>query len=177
MWGSRNFLSTPPVILDVRVSQNIDRSSWLVLAGVAILTVLGLGATFEAWATWPAADTVTPTGVVATYVRAIQTGDAFHAWLYLAQDASQTTPGEPPRPVLSEADFRAQVQNSRQQTSPRVRILNVSQSADTATVQLEVSHASGDPLTGVSTQQLTVTLTRLAEGWRITSDPYPWQFK
>jgi hypothetical protein len=157
--------------------KDIDRSSWLVLAGVAILTVLGLGATFEAWATWPAADTVTPTGVVATYVRAIQTGDAFHAWLYLAQDPSQYTPRQPPRPVLSEADLRQEIQSSRQPTSPRVRILSVNQSADTATVQLEVSRASGDPLTGVTTLQVTVTLARLAQGWRITSDPFPWQFQ
>jgi hypothetical protein len=164
---------------DVRVSgpQNIDRSSWLVLAGAAILAVVGIGATFVARSTWPTADRVTPTDVVATYVRAVEAGDAFQAWLLLVQDPSQTTPGAPPRPVLSQADFRAQVQNSRQPTIPRVRILNVSQSADTATVQLEVSRASGDPLTGVTTQQVALTLTRLAEGWRITSDPFPWQFQ
>ena len=156
---------------------NIDRSSRLVLAGAAVLAVVGMGTTFVVRSTWPAADTVTPTGVVATYVRAIQSGDAARAWLYLTHDATQTPPGEPPRPVLSQADFRNQVQSSRQPTSPRVRILGVSQSGDTATVTLEVSHASGDPLTGATTQPVALSLVRVGIGWQIASDPFPWQFQ
>jgi hypothetical protein len=58
-----------------------------------------------------------------------------------------------------------------------VRILSVSQSGDTATVMLEVSHASGDPLTGATTQQFALALFRVGGGWQIASDPFPWQFQ
>ena len=156
---------------------NLDRSSWLVLASAAVLAVVGMGTTFVVRNTWPAADTVTPTGVVATYVRAVQAGDAARAWLYLTHDATQTPAGEPPRPVLSQADFRNQVESSRQPTSPRVRILSVSQSGDTASVTVEVSRASGDPLTGATTQQFALSLVRVGSGWQIASDPFPWQFQ
>jgi len=161
----------------VRPLGNIDRSSWLVLASASILTVVGMGTTFVVRNTWPAADSVTPTGVVATYVRAVQAGDAARAWLYLTHDATQAPAGEPPRPVLSQADFRNQVESSRQPTSPRVRILSVSQSGDTASVTVEVSRASGDPLTGATTQQFALSLVRVGSGWQIASDPFPWQFQ
>jgi hypothetical protein len=58
-----------------------------------------------------------------------------------------------------------------------VRILGVSQSGDTASVTLEVSHASGDPLTGATTQQVALSLVRVGIGWQIASDPFPWQFQ
>jgi len=161
----------------VRPLGNIDRSSWLVLASAAVLAVVGMGTTFVVRNTWPAADTVTPTGVVATYVRAVQAGDAARAWLYLTHDATPAPAGEPPRPVLSQADFRNQVESSRQPTSPRVRILSVSQSGDTASVTVEVSRASGDPLTGATTQQFALSLVRVGSGWQIASDPFPWQFQ
>ncbi|TMD85343.1 MAG: DUF4878 domain-containing protein [Chloroflexi bacterium] len=156
---------------------NLDRSSWLVLASAAVLAVVGMGTTFVVRNTWPAADTVTPTGVVATYVRAVQAGDAARAWLYLTHDATQAPAGEPPRPVLSQADFRNQVESSRQPTSPRVRILSVTQSGDTASVTVEVSRASGEPLTGATTQQFALSLVRVGSGWQIASDPFPWQFQ
>jgi hypothetical protein len=159
----------------VRPLEHLDRSSLLVLAGVAILTIAGVGATLLTSVSSPAADATTPLGVVTTYVRAIQAGDADRAWALTAEGTGQPAPGGPLRPFLSRDDFRAQVHSGRQPTGPRIRILSSSQSADTATVQLEVSHASGDPLTGASSQQLTIALTRQADGWRITSDPYPGQ--
>ena len=161
----------------MRPLETIDRSSWLALAGVGILTIAGIGATLLSSAGSPAADSSTPLGVVTNYVRAIQAGDAYKAWFLVTPNVNQSIPGEPPRPVPTEEDFRQQVQSSRQPTSPRVRVLTVSQSADTATVQLEVSRASGNPLTGASTQQLAVMLARQADGWKITSDPFPWQFQ
>ena len=156
--------------------KTLDRSSWLVLVSVGILSIAGVAATLLTSLSRPPADLSTPLGVVTTYVRAIQAGDGDRAWALTAQNASQPTPGEPPREILSRDDFRQQVQSSRQPTGPRVRILSVSQSADTATVQLEVSRASGNPLTGVSTQQVALPLTRQADGWRITSN-FPWQFQ
>jgi hypothetical protein len=162
----------------VRVGQldKIDRPSRLALAGVGILTIVGIGATLLTSSSRPATNSPTPVGVVTTYVVAIQAGNASKAWAVLAQ-SGQPTAGEPPRPVLSEDDFRNQVQSSRQPTSPRVRILAVHQSSDTASIQLEISHASGNPLTGASTQEVTLDLARQANGWRITSDPQPWQFQ
>jgi ketosteroid isomerase-like protein len=161
----------------VRPLENIDRPSWLALAGVGILTIAGIGATLLSSAGSPAADPSTPLGVVTSYIRAVQAGDASKAWALITPNVNQSVPGEPPRPVPTEDDFRQQVQSSRQPTSPRVRVLNVTQSADTATVQLEVSRASGNPLTGVSSQQVPVMLARQADGWKITSDPFPWQFQ
>ena len=161
---------------DVRVrALDLDRSSRLVLTGVAILTIAGIGATLLTASSSPASHVSTPLGVVTTYVRAIQAGDADRAWGLTAVSTTPPAQNEPPRPFLSRDDFRAQVQSSRQSTSPRTRILSSSQSVDTATVLLEVSHASGNPLTGVSSDQLTISLTRQADGWRITSDPAPWQ--
>ena len=115
--------------------------------------------------------------MVTNYVRAVQAGDAYKAWFLVTPNVNQSIPGEPPRPVPTEEDFRQQVQSSRQPSSPRVRVLAFSQSADTATVQLEVSRASGNPLTGASSQQVGVMLARQANGWKITSDPFPWQFQ
>jgi hypothetical protein len=155
--------------------ESLDRSSRLVLAGVAILTIAGVGATLLTGSGQPAADTSTPLGVVTTYVRAIQAGDADRAWALTAQRTIQPGPGLPPRPLLTRDDFRQQLQSSRQPTGPRIRILSSDQSADSATVNLEISHASGDPLTGVSTQSVTIFLTREAVGWRITADPFPGQ--
>ena len=161
----------------MRPVDNVDRSAWLVLAGVAILTIAGIGATLLTRTSQAAADPSTPSGVVTTYVRAIQAGDADRAWGLTAQTAGQSIPGEHPREILTRDDFRQQVQSYRQPTGPRVRILSVSQSADTASVHLEVSHASGNPLTGVSTRQVDLILTRQSDGWRITADPFPWQFQ
>lgn len=161
--------------LDVRgfALKGIDRSSWLVLAGVGILTILGFGATLLAWSSRPTADASTASGVVTTYVRAIQAGDADRAWALLAPMAGQPAPVV----VATQTQFRLQLRSSRQPTSPGVRILSVSQSAATATVQLEVRRPSGDLLTGASTEQVAVSLARQADGWRITSDPFPWQFQ
>ena len=161
----------------VRPLESIDRPSRLVLVGVGVLTIAGIGATLLSYTRSPTADSSTPLGVVTRYVRAIQAGDATRAWDLLTPNVNQSIPGEPPRPVPTKEDFRQQVQSSRQPTSPRVRVLTVSQSADTATVQLEVSRASGNPLTGASTQQVGIMLARQADGWKITSDPFPWQFQ
>jgi hypothetical protein len=155
----------------------IDRPSRLALASVGILTIVGILATLLTGSGRPAANSSTPVGVVTTYVLAIQAGDANRAWAVLAQSGSQPTAGVPLRPILSKDDFRNQVQSSRQPTSPRVRILGVTQSAETATVELEISHASGDPLTGATTQQVSLSLARQGGNWWITSDAFPWQFQ
>src|ERR1700682_4627207 len=157
--------------------EKIDRPSLLALVGVGILTIFGIGATLLTGSSRPAANSSTPVGAVTTYVLAIQAVDANRAWAVLAQSGSQPTTGEPPRPVLSEDDFRNQVQSSGQATRPRLRILAVHQSSDTASTQLEVTRASGNPLTGAATQQITLDLARLVNGWRITSDPQPWPFQ
>jgi hypothetical protein len=155
----------------------IDRLSGLALAGVGILAIAGIGAMLLTGSSGPPANASTPAGAVTTYVLAIQAGDASKAWALLSPSGTQPPAGEPSHPVLSEDDFRNQVQSSRQPTSPRVRILGVSQSTAAATVQLEISHASANPLTGATTQQVTLDLAPQADGWRIISDPQPWQFQ
>ena len=154
----------------------IGRSSGLVVAAVAILTLSGSLAVMLSRANAVAADASTPRGVVATYVRAIQAGDADRAWELLSQNATGPVPGEP-RPIFSRDDFRQQVRSSRQPTAPGVRVVTISESDDTATVQLSITHASANPLTGMSAQQATISLVRQAGSWLITSDPFPWQFQ
>src|SRR5438034_2125753 len=117
----------------------IDRSSGLVVAAVAILTLSGSLAVMLSRANAVAADASTPRGVVATYVRAIQAGDADRAWELLSQSATGPVPGEP-RPIFSRDEFRQQVQSSRRPTLPGVRIVKVSESSDTATVQRAYAH-------------------------------------
>ena len=155
--------------------RTIDRSSRLVLVSVATLSIAGVAATLLTSLGRPSSDLSTPLGVVTTYVRAIQAGDADRAWALTTVTTTQPDPNAPPRPFLSKDDFRQQVATSRQLTSPRIRILSSSQGADAASVQLEVSHASANPLTGSRTEQFTLDLHRQADGWRIISDPAPWQ--
>src|SRR5438270_354806 len=107
--------------------------------------------------------------------RTVEAGDADRAWALTGQTTVQPAISSPPRPFLSRDDYRQQVQNSRQATRPRIRILSSSQSGATATVELEVSHSSGDPLTGATRDQVTLSLTRQTSSWRITSDPFPGQ--
>ena len=159
----------------------IDRSSGLVVAAVAILTLSGSLAVILSRANAVAADASTPRGVVATYVRAIQAGDADRAWELLSQNATGPAPAgaapAEPHYILSQDEFRQQVQSSRRPTPPGVRIVQVSQSVDWASIQLDVTHASANPLTGGSTQQVSVYLMHQAGSWLITSDPFPWQFQ
>jgi len=163
-----------------RFSQ-IDRSSGLVVAAVAILTLSGSLAVMLSRANAVAADASTPRGVVATYVRAIQAGDAERAWELLSQNATGPAPAgaapAEPHYVLSQDEFRQQVQSSRRPTTPGVRIVKMSESDDTATVQLSITHASANPLTGMSAQQATISLVRQAGSWLINSDPSPWAFQ
>ena len=140
------------------------------LTGVGILALAGIGASLLTSMSFPPADTTTPLGVVRTYVRAVQAGDADRAYALTGATTIQPFPGQPPHPLLSREDFRAQVQAGRLGTGPRIRS---TQSASTATVDLEVTHASGDPLTGASSRSVTIFLTLEPQGWRITSDPLP----
>src|SRR5207248_87834 len=172
------------VILGVRMRgfNRIDRSSGLALAAVAALTLAGIVAVVLARSSEVAADSATPRGIVATYVRAIQAGDADTAWSLLNQNGTAPAPanGSPtaePHYILSQDEFRQQVRGNRQPTPPTVRIVEVSQSSDWASVQLDVTHASANPLTGVSAQQLSVYLVRQAGSWQITSDPSAWAFQ
>ena len=160
----------------MRGFNRIDRSSGLALAAVAALTLAGIVAVVLARSSEVAADSATPRGIVATYVRAIQAGDADTAWSLLNQNGTAPAPAEP-HYILSQDEFRQQVRGNRQPTPPTVRIVEVSQSSDWASVQLDVTHASANPLTGVSAQQLSVYLVRQAGSWQITSDPSAWAFQ
>ena len=178
MGATNNATSSPGrvILVPVRAFNRIDRSSGLVLAAVAALALASIIAVVLAGAAEVAADSSTPRGVVATYVRAIQAGDADRAWDLLSQNATAPAPGEP-RPIFSRDEFRQQVQSSRRPTLPGVRIVKVSESSDTATVELAVAHASANPLTGQTTQQATLSLVRQAGSWLINSDPSPWAFQ
>ena len=111
MGATNNATSSPGrvILVPVRAFNRIDRSSGLVLAAVAALALASIIAVVLAGATEVAADSSTPRGVVATYVRAIQAGDADRAWDLLSQNATAPAPGEP-RPIFSRDEFRQQVQ-------------------------------------------------------------------
>src|SRR5207248_9832145 len=84
------------VILGVRMRgfNRIDRSSGLALAAVAALTLAGIVAVVLARSSEVAADSATPRGIVATYVRAIQAGDADTAWSPAHPEGDGTAAGQ-----------------------------------------------------------------------------------
>lgn len=126
--------------------------------------------------TQPRPDLSTPSGVVTGYIQAVQAGKADQAWALLSQDAVQSGPGRV-GPLFTKDDFKQQVEGNRRPTASRVRILSASQSGDSATVHVEVTNASGDLFSEASAQTIAITLKREAAGWRITSNPYPYQFQ
>lgn len=154
----------------------IDRFTWLVVGAVALLTVTALGSLLVNRPGQQPPDLATPGGVVTAYVQAIQAQQADQAWDLLAPEAVQPAPGEPKHPFTKD-EFRREVQDSHRQTSSRIRITNVAQTGDTATVQLEVTDVSGDLLSGASSHSVTVSLRRQGSSWRITSDSSPYQFQ
>jgi ketosteroid isomerase-like protein len=154
----------------------IDRFTALVVAAVALLAVTALASLLINRPDQRSPDLATPGGVVTAYVQAIQAQQADKAWDFLAPEAVQPGPAEPKRPFTKE-EFRREVQYSQRQTSSRIRITSVSQTGDTATVQLEITDISGDLLSGASSHTVTVSLRRQGTSWLITSDPSPWQFQ
>jgi SnoaL-like protein len=154
----------------------IDRFTWLVTAAVALLAVTALASLLINRPGRQSPDLSTPGGVVTAFVQAIQAQQADQAWDLLAPEAVQPGPGEPRRPI-SKDEFRQEVQYSQRQTSSRIRITSVTQTADTATVQLEITDVSGDLLSGANSHAVTVSLRRQGASWRIISDPSPWQFQ
>lgn len=150
--------------------------TWLVVGGVAILAVAALASMALVRSTTAAPDLSTPSGVVTAYIQAVQAGKAEPAWDLLSQNAVQPGPGKF-GPVFSKDEFRTQVEGNRRPTASRIRILSATQSGDSATVKVEVTNASGDLLSEASSQTIAITLMREAAGWRITSNPYPYQFQ
>jgi hypothetical protein len=156
--------------------------TWLLVTAIAILALAALTSVLVIRSAQAPADLSTPSGVVTAYVRAVQAGKADEAWALLSPDAVQAGPGEPGQPgqsgpLFSRSDFQQQVEASRRSTASRVRIIGATQSAGTATVQVEVTNTSGDLLTGVSSQTIAVSLRKEDAGWRITSNLYPGQLQ
>jgi len=166
----------------MRGFNRFDRSSGLALAAVVALTLAGIIAVALARSSAVAADSSTPRGIVAAYVRAIQAGDAEKAWSLLNQNGTAPPPASGPATaapgsILAHDDFSRAVRENRQPAPPAVRIVDVSESIDWASVQLDVTHASANPLTGVMAQQVSLYLVRQAGIWQITSDASPWEFQ
>ena len=138
------------------------------VAAVALLAVTALASLLINRPGQRSPDLTTPSGVVTTYVQAIQAQQVDQAWNLLAPEAE----GRP----YNKVQFRQEVQYSHRQSSRRIRITSVSQTGDTATVQLEITDVSGDLLGTSYSQTATVNLRRQGASWRITSDPSPWQF-
>lgn len=146
----------------------IDRFTWLVVAAVALLAVTALASLLINRPGRQSPDLSTPGGVVTAYVQAIQAQQVDQAWNLLAPEAG----GRP----YNKVQFRQEVQYAHRPTSGRIRITNVTQAGDTATVQLEVTDVSGDLFSNPYSQTVTVSLRRQGPSWLITSDPGPWQF-
>ncbi|HYS30226.1 MAG TPA: hypothetical protein VEQ12_12120 [Candidatus Limnocylindria bacterium] len=138
------------------------------VAAVALLAVTALASLLINRPGQRSPDLTTPSGVVTAYVQAIQAQQVDQAWNLLAPEAE----GRP----YNKVQFRQEVQYSHRQSSRRIRITSVSQTGDTATVQLEITDVSGDLLGTSYSQTATVNLRRQDASWRITSDPSPWQF-
>ncbi|TMD03779.1 MAG: nuclear transport factor 2 family protein [Chloroflexi bacterium] len=138
------------------------------MAAVALLSLTALASLLINRPGMHSPDLTTPGGVVTAYVQAIQAQQVDQAWNLLAPEAG----GRP----YNKEQFRQEVQYAHRQTSGRIRITSVTQTGDTATVQLELTDVSGDLLGTSYSQTATVSLRRQGSSWRITSDPSPWQF-
>ncbi len=143
------------------------------IAVAALLTIIGISASLLG-SIGGSVDPSIPQGTVTGYIRAVQAGDVDRAWNFVTSAApalgSQSTP-----PIPKDL-FAESVHSNRGQPEPRVRILQISQSADTATVQLEVARPNSDPLSGLSIQEIDLTLQREGTDWKIAGDPMPWAF-
>lgn len=124
----------------------------------------------------PSPDLSRPSGVVSAYVQAIQAGQADKAWALLAPEAVQPSPNEP-RPPYSKSQFEQEVQYAHRQTSSQVRITSVTESGETATVEVEVTNISGSLFSGATSRTVSLELRRQGTSWLITSDPSPFQFQ
>jgi ketosteroid isomerase-like protein len=148
------------------------------VAAVVLLTVAALAALLATRPPRPAGLLETPDGVVTAFILAIQAGNAAEAWSYVSPDATGPGPPQSPegKPAANRDEFQREVDGTRGQARSRVRILSVSRSGGSATVDIEVTSFSGSPLGGASSRDVSVTLARQGGSWLITSDPSPWQF-
>ena len=154
--------------------RSLDRWTLGVIAGVLVIAVAALVSALLAKE--PVQDLTTPEGVVIAYIQDIQNGRPDAAWDLLAPEATSGSPGGP-KPLYTRDDFRRFVLESPNGSSSRARIVETTTSADTATVDVEITQVSRDLFGGSSSHRALVTLRRLEGAWKITSDPSPWQFR
>ena len=161
----------------------VDPMTWAVVGAVALLAAAALASLLITRPTLGAGSLKTPGGVVTAFVLAIQAGRADEAWSYVSPNATQGSPGKPvpaggpAPPSASKDEFQREVSSLDRQVHSRIRILGVTQDGDAASVQLEITTFSANPLGGASSHTVTVMLARQAGSWLITSDPSPYQFE
>ncbi|MEA2639118.1 MAG: hypothetical protein QOF51_512 [Chloroflexota bacterium] len=158
----------------------MDRFTWGFTIGALVLCVVALGSVLVMRAA-PPPDPSTPAGVVTAYVVAVRDRDADRAWELLASGANvgpvpPFASGQSPRDA-----FRQQLTNMGRTSSSarRIRILNTTETGDTARVDVEITTSSGPAIPllsgGSYSETLTFNLRRINGEWRITDAPSVFQ--
>lgn len=155
----------------------MDRLTWGVIGGVVALS---LAAVLMVLLVRPAAappDLSTPAGAATAYILAIQDKRADEAWELLDTPEAAGVPMGPGRPATLET-FRQQVNNVHSAPNKRIRIVDSSQTGDTARVDLEITSVSSGPFFfggGSHSRPHTFSLRQRPAGWRITAAPPMWE--
>lgn len=143
----------------------MDRFTWAIVAGVAVLVLAGLVGVALLQRQAPAPDLSRPDGVVRAYVEAIDSGRPDRAWDLLAA---------PARADVTREEFLRRATSLSQRPAGRVAIERVTVEGDTARVEMSRTYAGG-PLVGPApTERTTVRLVREQGEWRVEVPPEPW---
>lgn len=154
-------------------ARRTDRFLLGIVAGAVVLVVVGIGAVLATSrsATVRPVDPNSPVGVVQGYVDAVREGDLDRAYGYLSRVAQQSVPLDEYR----RRSLRPFVNDSDEQ---RVLVEAVMVGTDTASVKVTISRFSARPnpfSAGTYHRDMTVSLVREDDGWRISRpvEPYP----
>src|SRR6266508_6826205 len=151
----------------------MDRFTWAVAGGVVVLAIVAI-VTASVMRGAPPPDPSTPGGVAAAYVLAIQSKQADQAWELLDSPRAIDLPGSRGNASATKDDFRRQVNNTSSDRNKRIRLLQTEQNAETARVDLEITHVNQAPVLlggGSYSRTVTMSMKRSGESWRITAAP------
>jgi len=136
----------------------------LVFIGLLVIAALTLFFTYHEDQTYGAEDT--PEGVIHNYVLALQNYDFERAYGYLADKEN--------KPSL---DYFRQAFLNRQLdiTSAAIQIGKVEMTgSNQALVDVTVVYAATDPFSSGSSSNMTASLVKQNDAWRISNMPYPY---
>lgn len=145
---------------------SMDRFTWGIVAGIAILVIGGLAgvALLQRQAAPP--DLTRPEGVVRAFVEKVDAGQADRAWDLLATAA---------RADVTREEFLRRATNLAQRPPSRVAIEGVTVDGEAARVTISRTFSGTGAFAPLAaTERTTVRLVREQGAWRIEVPPDPW---